>query len=206
MSSQVIDFKKNIIQIQIHDSELLLHKKYALQESNDSIVFSNIKFYVSNPFVYKNDSLIKIPTKRYHLVDLNNPESMILQTQTEDFNQIQFSLGVDKQTNLDGVKGGDLDPLKGMYWTWNTGYINIKIEGLIYSRASKVKVFKYHIGGFEPPIDTTQKVILSKIYNQPIIIDMDRFLDRIDFNENLMVLSPGASSVELSANFKGSFR
>ena len=204
--SQVIDFKKNIIQIQIHDSELLLHKKYALQESNDSIVFSNIKFYVSNPFVYKNDSLIKIPTKRYHLVDLNNPESMILQTQTEDFNQIQFSLGVDKQTNLDGVKGGDLDPLKGMYWTWNTGYINIKIEGLIYSRASKVKVFKYHIGGFEPPIDTTQKVILSKIYNQPIIIDMDRFLDRIDFNENLMVLSPGASSVELSANFKGSFR
>ena len=204
--SQVLDFKKNTIQIQIHNTELLLHKKYALLESNDSIVFSNIKFYISNPFVYKNDSLIKIPTKRYHLVDLNNPESMMLQTQTEDFNQIQFSLGIDKQTNLDGVKGGDLDPLKGMYWTWNTGYINIKLEGIIYSRVDGVNVFKYHIGGFEPPMDTTQKVILTKLNNQPIIIEMNKFLSLIDFNENLMVLSPGATSVELSSNFKKSFR
>ena len=75
-------------------------------------LFSNIKFYVSNPLVYKNDSLIKIPTKRYHLVDLNNPESLVLQTETENFDKIQFNLGIDKQTNLDGVRGGDLDPLK----------------------------------------------------------------------------------------------
>ena len=204
--SQVLDFKKSTIQFQIHNTELLLHKKYALLESNDSIVFSNIKFYISNPLVYKNDSLIKTPTKRYHLVDLNDSESLVLQTETQNFDKIQFNLGIDKQTNLDGVRGGDLDPLKGMYWTWNTGYINIKLEGIIYSKVDSVNVFKYHIGGFEPPMDTTQKVTLTKLNNQPIIIEMNKFLSLIDFTEDLMVLSPGATSVELSSNFKKSFR
>ena len=80
-----------------------------------------IKFYISDPLIFKNDSLFESPAKRYHLVDLNNPESLILQTKAEDFDEIQFNIGIDKQTNLDGVRGGDLDPLKGMYWTWNTG-------------------------------------------------------------------------------------
>ena len=204
--SQVLDFKKSTIQFQIHNTELLLHKKYALLESNDSIVFSNIKFYISNPLVYKNDSLIKIPTKRYHLVDLNNPESLVLQTETQNFDKIQFNVGIDKQTNLDGVKGGDLDPLKGMYWTWNTGYINIKLEGIIYSMVDGDNVFKYHIGGFEPPMDTMQNVILNKLNNQPIIIEMNKFLSLFDFSKDLMVLSPGATSVELSSHFKKSFR
>ena len=88
--SQVLDFKKSTIQFQIHNAELLLHKKYALLESNDSIVFSNIKFYISNPLVYKNDSLIKTPTKRYHLVDLNDSESLVLQTETQNFDKIQL--------------------------------------------------------------------------------------------------------------------
>lgn len=204
--SQVLDFKKNSIQVQIHNTELLLYEKYALLESNDSIVFSNIKFYISDPLIFKNDSLIASLEKRYHLVDLNNPESLVLQTETENFDKIQFNLGIDKQTNLDGVKGGDLDPLKGMYWTWNTGYINIKIEGAIYSKTDGVKFFKYHIGGFEPPVNTSQNVSLSKLKNQPIFIDMDRFLHLIDFNRDLMVLSPGVTAVELSSNFKNSFR
>ena len=149
--------------------------------------------------------MIKTPTKRYHLVDLNDSESLVLQTETQNFDKIQFNLGIDKQTNLDGVRGGDLDPLKGMYWTWNTGYINIKLEGIIYSKVDSVNVFKYHIGGFEPPMDTTQKVTLTKLNNQPIIIEMNKFLSLIDFTEDLMVLSPGATSVELSSNFKRVF-
>lgn len=204
--SQVLDFKKNSIEVQIHDTVLLLNKKYTFQKNNDSIAFSNIKFYISNPLVYKNDSLIKTPSKRYHLVDLNDPESLVLQTETQNFDKIQFNLGIDKQTNLDGVKGGDLDPLKGMYWTWNTGYINIKIEGVIYSKTDGVKFFKYHIGGFEPPMDTSQRVTLTKLNNQPIIIEMNKFLSFTDLSKDLMVLSPGATSVELSSNFKNSFR
>lgn len=204
--SQVLDFKKNSIEVQIHDTVLLLNKKYTFQKNNDSIAFSNIKFYISNPLVYKNDSLIKTPSKRYHLVDLNDPESLVLQTETQNFDKIQFNLGIDKQTNLDGVKGGDLDPLKGMYWTWNTGYINIKIEGVFYSKTDGVKFFKYHIGGFEPPMDTSQRVTLTKLNNQPIIIEMNKFLSFTDLSKDLMVLSPGATSVELSSNFKNSFR
>ena len=132
--------------------------------------------------VYKNDSLIKTPTKRYHLVDLNDPESLVLQTETQNFDKIQFNLGIDKQTNLDGVRGGDLDPLKGMYWTWNTGYINIKLEGIVAPKVDGVHVFKYHIGGFESPMDTTQSVTLTKLNNQPIIIEMNKFLSFTDFS------------------------
>jgi hypothetical protein len=34
------------------------------------------------------------------------------------YDQIQFQLGIDSLTNVSGAMGGDLDPTKGMYWTW----------------------------------------------------------------------------------------
>ena len=40
-------------------------------------------------------------------------------------------LGVDSVLNYNGVHEGALDPINGMYWTWQTGYIHCKLEGKI---------------------------------------------------------------------------
>ena len=56
-------------------------------------------------------------------------------------------LGVDSVLNYNGVHEGALDPINGMYWTWQTGYIHCKLEGNIICDSSR-KSFEYHIGGY----------------------------------------------------------
>ena len=43
---------------------------------------------------------------------------------------------------------GDLDPVHGMYWTWQSGYIQFKLEGLLRDSAGERKL-ELHLGGFE---------------------------------------------------------
>ena len=49
-----------------------------------------------------------------------------------------------------------------MYWTWQSGYINFKIEG------ESNQPFTYHIGGYHKPFNTYRKVTLplssNKVY------------------------------------------
>jgi hypothetical protein len=46
-----------------------------------------------------------------------------------DITGIRFLLGVDSARNVSGIQTGALDPARGMFWTWNSGYVMAKIEG-----------------------------------------------------------------------------
>lgn len=68
-----------------------------------------------------------------------------------DYTSITFTIGIDSLRNtMDiGKRTGALDPAKGMYWSWNSGYIFLKLEG--ESSAAPEDAggkFRYHIGGF----------------------------------------------------------
>lgn len=65
------------------------------------------------------------------------------------YDSLSFLLGVDSLHNVSGAQTGALDPIKGMFWTWRTGYVMAKLEGS--SPLSKLPAhrFEYHIGGFE---------------------------------------------------------
>lgn len=58
-----------------------------------------------------------------------------------------LKLGVDSNLNALGVHRGDLDPLQGMYWSWQSGYIHFKLEGE-WEQDGKMQPFVFHIGGF----------------------------------------------------------
>jgi hypothetical protein len=71
-----------------------------------------------------------------------------------NYNQISFTIGVDSLRSTMDVSNrhGVLDPAQGhdgMYWTWNSGYIFFKMEGI--SPAAPLEQdnkFYYHIGGY----------------------------------------------------------
>jgi hypothetical protein len=66
------------------------------------------------------------------LIDFDENDSNALCLEIPDdieFDAIQFNLGLDSLTNVSGALGGDLDPTKGMYWTWQNGYVNFKLQG-----------------------------------------------------------------------------
>ncbi|HMT71271.1 MAG TPA: hypothetical protein PKD16_13985, partial [Saprospiraceae bacterium] len=109
------------------DENLLLDKAYFL--NNDTITVSNLKFYISNLAAYNADSLVFELYKKHHLFDLSQVKTHHLTEKLPSnvrFDKIGFYVGVDSLTNVSGAIAGDLDPTNGMYWTWQSGYINFK--------------------------------------------------------------------------------
>lgn len=90
---------------------------------------------------------------RYWLADLKEPSTMSVEASLlpGSYNQLNFLLGVDSARNVSGVKAGDLDPVQGMFWTWNSGYIYFKFEGNATVSPEPNGKFEYHFGGFRYP-------------------------------------------------------
>jgi endonuclease/exonuclease/phosphatase family metal-dependent hydrolase len=67
----------------------------------------------------------------YRLLDFSNRSSMNFSIPINSHNAsyIRLTLGVDSVTNAAGVHCCALDPANGMYWSWQSGYIQFKLEG-----------------------------------------------------------------------------
>ncbi len=177
-----------------------LYKKYILKE--DTISVSMLKFYISDIVLKKKNTIIyKTEGKSY----LMNPEKKLEidfdQNIAEEADEIDFSVGVDSTTNVSGALGGDLDPMNGMYWSWQSGYVNFKIEGT-YGGSAAQKDFQFHIGGYSSLFPTLQAIALPLGKNQKIIyVDILRFLLQIDLNKIHSIMSPGEKAVILARQF-----
>jgi len=47
-----------------------------------------------------------------------------------------------------------------MFWTWNTGYVSIKIEGRSPLSNLPQHLIEYHLGGFKGPDNVNQRIDL----------------------------------------------
>lgn len=109
---------------------------------------SLFKYYVSN-IVFSNDdgsTTYEVPNS-YYIVDASDEESLEIDIEAVpngEYSKVTFMLGVDSTSNVSGAQEGALDPANGMFWSWNTGYIFLKLEG---TTADSTDV-RYHIGGF----------------------------------------------------------
>ena len=91
-----------------------------------------LRFYISNIRFFNKESLVYQEQNSFHLCDAAIPNSnRFLMRQSENivYDKLQFDIGIDSVTNVSGALGGALDPTNGMYWTWQNGYINFKMEG-----------------------------------------------------------------------------
>ena len=123
---------------------------------------SKFKYYISN-IRLKNISGKEFKSKEYFLVDEENLKSKTLSLKAipeGEYSSITFTVGVDSLHNCSGVQKGALDPVKGMFWAWNTGYIFMKLEGHSPQSFSQGKLFEFHIGGFEAPNNCIRTVTL----------------------------------------------
>lgn len=103
---------------------------------------------------------------------------------------------------------GDLDPTKGMYWTWDNGYINAKIEGKSNRCPTRNQEFQWHVGGYRKGVNTSREVTL-KVKNWtavPIQFDLKPVLSGFDLAKFHHLMSAGKEGVVLSdllaQNFK----
>lgn len=122
--------------------------------NGDQITPTLFKYYISNiRLVGVNNAEYAVP-ESYFLVnhDIDDSKMINLSNLPEGkFKSIRFILGVDSARNMSGAQTGALDPVNGMFWTWNTGYIFLKLEGTSPSVPSATNEFSFHVGGFKVP-------------------------------------------------------
>lgn len=168
-------------------------------ESNDTLQISTFKMYISNIELKNGNKLVYKEKNSFHLIDFSDPNSTFIQLTNKNlsFTSIRFQIGVDSSTTVSGVMGGDLDPTKGMYWTWQTGYIHFKLEGKYNN--STVNNFIYHIGGFQFPTNSLRVVEIQVKDKKNIAIDFQG-VNFLEASKNLSifnVMSPGKNALDL---------
>lgn len=190
-----------LIQPCLNEKPLLLEEEIVYKDKPLSI--ETLKFYLSNFSLLKSGKVVWEETNSYYLVDASVEKSMefLLNFPVAlDFDWIQFNVGIDSITNVSGVMGGDLDPTKGMYWAWNSGYINFKLEGSSPLCPGRNKEFQFHLGGYMAPFQSVQTVQIKAPAKKEINIKMAilKFLEQIDLHEQYKIMSPGIAAQKLS--------
>lgn len=78
-----------------------------------------------------------------------------------DYQIIEFDFGIDSLHNSNGIQEGALDPINGMYWAWNSGYIFLKLEGSSPASTATANYFEYHLGGYKHPYKCSRRIRLQ---------------------------------------------
>lgn len=189
------------------DSTLILDQYYFSNSKNDSVKIETLKFYVSDLTLVQNGKAVYHFPKKYFLIDFEKPSTLNIDLpKKKEFDAIQFHLGIDSTTNVSGAMGGDLDPVYGMYWSWQSGYINFKIEGVSNVCATRNHVFQFHLGGYLSPFASIQTVELLLNDKRTITLDLFSFLNSISLSETNEVMSPNEKAVELSKLIAKNFK
>lgn len=170
---------------------------------NDSFRLEQVKFYLAGIELWRDNKMVWVEPNSFHLIDVTHPESMKINLShfnSIKFNKLKFIIGIDSATNTAGAMGGDLDPTKGMYWTWQSGYINFKVEGTSNRCNTRNNKFKFHIGGYRYPYTTAQNILLPVEFNSDIhlVLNIDQLLERIFAEGEFEIMSPCFEAVRIS--------
>jgi hypothetical protein len=173
---------------------------------------SKFKYYISNIHLKRNDGFEYISSE-YFLVNQEKEvsEKILLHgVEQGEYTAISFTLGVDSLRNCSGIQSGALDPMLGMFWAWNTGYIFLKIEGHSPVSKSPGNIFEFHVGGFREPTNAVRNIELpfkddalkvsegnnsvikiktdaGEIFKNPVTIDFSKLSSVTDFNNATMM-------------------
>jgi hypothetical protein len=174
-------------------------------ENNENVEISVFRFYISNIILNYSDGSNFSEKNSYHLIDLDEPKSQHLTlngSSDKEIQQITFTIGTDSLVNVSGALDGDLDPIKGMYWAWNTGYINFKIEG-----KRNEQPFEYHIGGYTGKHATARTISLPVKAEKSIHVNVQPIpiLLSPDLSKATSVLIPGEEASKMADFFQTSF-
>jgi hypothetical protein len=198
----------------IGNEELVLGNSYT-NILGDTISVRKFKYYLSNFKVTDEAGNTTILPQQYFLIDEADAvtKMITLTVPSTKLKQISFLIGVDSIRNVSGVQEGALDPLKGMFWTWNSGYIMAKLEGTSNSSTIAGNAFTYHIGGFRNPMNTLRTVNLDLSQTdtgKEVIINADinhwfKSVSELRIAQTPVCHNPGKLAVTIANNYSNMF-
>ncbi|MFD0941144.1 MbnP family protein [Pedobacter boryungensis] len=185
---------------EVNGVPLVLNSQNYKNANGDSYNISVFKYYISNIKLTKTDGTIYSIPESYVLVDASKPSSFLNSFKNipaGDYTKISFIIGVDKERNLAGAQTGALDPALGMFWTWNSGYIFVKLEGTSPQSTATNNVLTFHIGGIVDPNNTIRIFSTDFSTGNPLRIRADKN-PQIHFSANAGSLFTGKQNISFA--------
>lgn len=201
--------------------ELSLHTGWYKNEHGDSFTVSKFNYYLSNIKLNGNSGNSYAEPESYHLVEEGDAASLefnLTNIPAGQYNSITFTIGVDSLRNVSGVQTGALDPAKGNFWDWNSGYIMLKFEGNSPKAPTPDGALVFHSGGFSGPNSVLKTVTLTfpetvtvndgvtpHIEMEADILKLFKSPNVIDFSAMTTIHMPGTNAKKLADNYAGMF-
>lgn len=182
-SSTIDPSKKGNITIEFDNKvgtlNLVLDSPFYSNSLGQTFSVSKFNYFISNiVLINENGQRYVVPQdSSYFLIRENvraSRDVKIKNVPEGNYSGIEFIVGVDSLRNTMDLskRKGSLDPgneAADMYWTWNSGYIFLKMEGKFDDANDTILTnsnFTYHIGGYgggmnTPTINNIKKVYLS---------------------------------------------
>lgn len=205
-----------------------------INSKSEPYKITTLRYYISNIKIKREDgSVYEDEVKSdgsagYYLVDESNTDSqdiVMKNVPKGNYLEITFTIGVDaNQLNL-GAQTGALDPVHGLFWSWNSGYIFMQVEGESPASTEAGHVFQYHVGGYKDVAGSTSQANNVKTItlgfngdvapvehgHEPevhLIYDVNKFFNgsgsAVTFTTNASRHSP-KSCVDIAGNISGAF-
>jgi hypothetical protein len=179
-----------------------------LTQNNDSISFSSLKIYFSDfRFKYKiSGQITSIDTLIFYDLSDTSTHTLFNKLSLINFESVAFTLGLDSSKNVSGELENAYDPLLGMYWAWNTGYINLKIMGESSAVPTNSHEFEFHLGGYRSPFATAQTIQVD-LNDQYIYFDLEKlFSESINLTKNHHIMLPCKDAFLISQSLSAYFK
>lgn len=165
----------------------------------DSIKISKCAIYLTNFKFYNQRQLVFVDTNQAHLIDLLDPSPIQFNIpKNQVYNRVEFNIGVDSSMSVAGILTGDLDPRMGMYWAWQSGYINFKLEGDLNTKVQQP--FQYHIGGYAGKLNAIQTNSFEVYPNNKYTLSFN-FMPMLQYclaQKQFELMSPQLKAVQLA--------
>lgn len=191
--------------------ELVLEKEKYVTEAGDTLQVDLLRFYISAIEITFDNDAVFFEKNSYHLVDASVKKSLGIQVKNVPpgiIKTVNFNIGVDSTACVSGALEGDLDPVNGMYWAWNSGYINAKLEGRSNSCKTLHHVFEFHIGGYLPAEKSVRRVTCSIKEDKNRLVlsaDISCWFTGIKLAETNSIVIPGAEACKMADKYKNMF-
>jgi hypothetical protein len=189
--------------------------------SAETFSVTNFRYYISNVKLIKEDgSKYEVPNS-YFLINANDTNSLLAELTDipgGKYTGVEYMIGVDSARNVSGAQTGALDPANGMFWSWSTGYIFMKLEG--QSSASSNNSFVYHIGGYSGvnrgqrtvSLDFTPSVLIvdggkreAEIHILTDVLEIFKNPNNISIANGSNIMMVGPSSSNIANNYADMF-
>ena len=204
----------------VGSSSLNMGNQWYINEHGDSFMVSKLNYYISNVKL-NGPSVSFTESNSYHLIkqsDATTTSFDMSGVPLGQYTSITFMLGVDSLHNVSGAQSGALDPINGMFWDWNTGYIMLMFEGTSPRSPQMGNTLTFHIGGFSG-VDSVQRVITlplssaitvaasgeNHIHLTGDVLHLFKSPNIIDFSVLNNMMAPGATAAGFANNYANMF-